>query len=222
LCQASALGGRDVLLGIARRPDPRVVDGQPDRQLGIYRLQGVEGGDMGADLVVDGPAGLENVAHPRGMFAYEVPLVRHDERLIEGHPGLHAVAQGIADHGGVLGEPARYVRVRPAAPPEQGGREIPMEKRDERLYAGLEEPVHETVVESDAGTVDGPGAFGEDAWPADREPVAVQTEVFHQLDILGPLMVVVGGDIAILPLVCRPRRVGELVPNTAPGPICQR
>ena len=131
-----AFGRGHVFVGIAGRPNSGVMDGQPDGQAGVYCLQGMKAGDMGADLVVDGMASLENVAHPGGMIAHQVAFVRHDKGLVESHPELDPVAQGIADYGGILTEPVRYIGVRPAAAPEQGGGEVPMEKGDERLYPG--------------------------------------------------------------------------------------
>ena len=106
LCQASAaFGGGHVFFGLARRPHGGVVLGQADRQIGVDGLQRVKAGDMGAELVVDGCRGLENVADPGGMVADEVALADDDEGLVECHPVLDPVAQGVGHDGGVLAEP---------------------------------------------------------------------------------------------------------------------
>ena len=77
-----AFGRRDVLLGIAGRPNPDVMDSKPNGQVGVDGLQRMIAGNMGADLVVDAMASLKDVAHPWGMIANQVALVCHDKGLI--------------------------------------------------------------------------------------------------------------------------------------------
>ncbi len=217
-----ALGRGDVGVRPARRPYGGVVHGQAHRRPGPRRLYGQMAGDVRPDLVMHGLAHLVDIAQARGVIAHQVPFGGDDERLVQRHPVLDPVAEGIDDHGGVIAEPAGDVGVRPSPAPEQGGGHVPMEQGDKGLDTGAQQSVHQAVVEAQTGGVDGSGALGHDAGPAQREPVAVEPHIFHQLHVLRPPVVMVGRDIPGLALISGARRVGKLVPHATAGPIGQR
>ncbi len=71
-----------------------------------------------------------------------------------------------------------------------------MVERLEGFEAAFEHPVDEAVVEGDALGVDG-HAVGHDARPGGGEAVGVHSGVVQEVEVFGPAVVVVAGEVAV-------------------------
>ena len=134
-------------------------------------------------------------------------------RLVERHPVLDAIAQVRREERGVVTEPARDLRVGEAAAVLQRLRQVPVEQVDQRLDASVEQGVDQALVEVEARLVDGAGPRGQDARPADAEPVCARPELGHQTDVLRVAVVVVARDVARAAVRDRARSAREGVPD---------
>jgi hypothetical protein len=89
-----------------------------------------------------------------------------------------------------------------------------VERRD-RLDAALEEGLRQRAVE---GGVERPAAVGLHARPRDREPVALESERRHQVDVLAEAVVVVACDVPRLAASDRAGDAAEDVRIDRPRP----
>jgi hypothetical protein len=135
-----------------------------------------------------------------------VVRTQEDLRLVERDPVPHPVREPVHDEARVLGEPVHALPIKPAAAAEERLGVIPVEECDPRLNAGLEQAVHETVVERQARFVDSTSALGKDSGPGDRKAVRAQADLAHEADILGVAVIMVAGDIAVWPMKVAPGR----------------
>nr|BFF25946.1 hypothetical protein GCM10025732_39110 [Glycomyces mayteni] len=174
---------------------------------------------MAEELVVGGGEGVEEVGVAGGVLAEGVAEGHVLEGLVEGDPVAHAVAEAVGDGRGVGGEAVGGVAVEPAAAVFEGLREVPVEEGGHGGDAGVEEGVHEAVVEREAGFVDRSGPVGLDAGPGDGEAVGVGAEAAQEGDVLFVPVVVVaggGGGVAVADLA---GRRGERVPHGGAAPV---
>src|ERR1051325_1380327 len=96
-----------------------------------------------------------------------------------------------------------------------------MKKRDHRRDAGVEQRVHELVVEIEALRVDSAHSFGQDSRPRNREPIGFQPEFFHQCHIVTPTSVMIAGHVARLATLGLPWRVTKPMPDAFPSAVRQ-
>ncbi len=171
---------------------------------------------MGQQHVVGGAQGGLCVAQAGGVSADLVAQNADAPRLVVGDPVLDPVAQGGADHAGVLDERLGRGPRRPAAGILEGLWQIPVVKGDEGRDVGRQQAVNQPAVELQPGLIDPAAAVGQDARPGDGEAVGAQAERLHQFDVLRPAVVVVAGDVAGVPLENVARRVGEAIPDRLP------
>ena len=164
--------------------------------------------------VVDCLVGVGEVCQPRSMGTEGVTHETGDPGLVDGRPVRHPVAQAAEDLLGVCGKPVRAVAVEPAALVLERLGQVPMVEGGVRLYAGCQQGIHQAVVESQAERVGCAFPLGEDARPGDRKAVALKTQALHEVDVLAPAVIVVGGDIAGLAIGDVVRLVGVAVPDT--------
>ena len=136
------------------------------------------------------------------------------------HPGLvvrDPVVDEVAELGeddvGVLDEPVDEVARRPAALLLQRLREIPVVERRQRRDSALEQPLDEAAVEVEALAVGGAAPVRLDARPCDREPVALEPERLHQVEVLAPAVVVLAGRVARVAVQDPARRGREAIPD---------
>ena len=134
-------------------------------------------------------------------------------RLVVGDEAAHAIAELIGDHVDVLDEGVDGGAVGPAARVLERLRQVPVVERDERLDAGLEQPVDEPIVERQARRVRLPAPAREDARPGDREAVGAEAEPLHELDVLGPAVIVVAGDGTVAAVGDGAGARGEAIPD---------
>jgi len=85
-----------------------------------------------------------------------------DQRLVEDHPALHAVAEGLSHDVGVICEAPGGVAVRPAAGVFQGLGEVPVIECGEGPDSGCEQLVDQPAVVVDALGVCAAAALGLD------------------------------------------------------------
>src|SRR5690606_26124969 len=149
--------------------------------LGAGGPQGVDGGAMGEKHVVHGTGSSAQVAIAGRVNAEEMTEEGHAPGLVDGRGGLEAIAEFLADQGGIVGEPAGNIPVHPAAAILQGGRQIPMVERGVGFYAALEHAVDQAVVEVDALLVDGAGALGDEARPGEGKAIGVKAAVADEV-----------------------------------------
>ncbi len=92
-----------------------------------------------------------------------------------------------------------------------------------RLDAPLAQACHEATVEIEARLVGGAFPVWLDPRPCDGEPVSTQPELLDQVEILRKALVVLAGDIPVVPVERPPRGVRERVPDRWPTTIrCYR
>ncbi len=205
------VGGRPVLGGVARGPDGRQVVGDQD-----VEAAGAESGGgqaVAEELVVGGRQRVQHQRVPRGVDAEGVPEDHVHERLVEGDPGRYTVAEPVSDEIRVLGESESGFPLHPATCVLQRLRQVPVEEGGQRGDAGLQQPVHQPLVEVEPGPVDRAPAGRLHARPGDREPVPVEPQTAHQLHVLGPPMVVVARHPAGVAALHRAGPVAEVVPH---------
>ena len=94
-----------------------------------------------------------------------------------------------------------------------------MVEGDERRDAAGEEAVDEAVVEGEAGLVHLAGAGGQDAWPGDGEPVCLQAERGHQVEVVVEAVVVVARHVAVIAVHHLARYPTERVPDGRTTPV---
>ena len=172
--------------------------------------------------MVGGRHGPGDVLLTRGHPALEVADPGRAQRLVDGEPVLHPVAERRADHAGVLGQRVGGVPGRPAAAVLQHLRQVPVVDGDERPDTGLQQRVDQPVVEGQPGRVDRAGAVREHPRPGDGEPVRPDAELAHQRDVLGPAVVVVAGDVAGVAVVDGAGHPAERVPDRRGSPVLGR
>lgn len=163
--------------------------------------------------VVGGPHGGGQVGESRRHPALQVTDPGRAQRLVQRRPVLHPVAEALHHVGGVRREVLRGLPYGPAAPVLEPLRQVPVVEGGERGDAGLQQTVHEPVVEVQPRLVDRPVAARHDARPGDREAVRVRAELLDQADVLGNPVVVVTGHIARVAVVDRAGGVRERVPD---------
>ena len=213
-----AVRRRAVLGGVARRVLRAEVDDEPDVGVGLG-AEGLDGGPVGAEQVVRGECRLGRALAAGGVPPEEVPEHGRDPRLVERDHLVHAVAEAAGDDRGVLGEVVGHVAVEPAAPVVERGREVPVVERRRGRDAGLEQGVHEAVVERKPGLVHGPHAVRQHARPGDAEAVGPEPELGHEADVVRPPAVVVAGDVAGRPVGDPAGLVGEPIPDREARPV---
>lgn len=212
--------GRRLVVG-GRRPCGRVVVRQADLA-GVLAAQSVDGQAVGEELVVRGGQRVQHERPAGGVDAERVAVGRHDHRLVEGYPHVHAVGEPFGGQVGEFGEPVGGVTFQPAAGVLERLREVPVVEGRGRGDARGEQAVHQAVVEVEPLGVDRAAPRRLDARPRDREPVGVDAEVPHERDVLGPPVVVVAGDVAGVAVADAARRVRERVPDGRSSPVLGR
>ena len=121
-------------------------------------------------------------------------------------PGLHC--------GRVVSERMRRPPHSPPAFVLEALREIPVEQGEERLYTRFQQPVHQPVVEVQAGLVDRASALGHHPGPRHREAIGRQSQVLHDPDVVAPSVVVIAGHVARVAVEDAAGNPAETVPHT--------
>jgi hypothetical protein len=142
-----------------------------------------------------------------------VPEEGDDPRLVVGDELRHRRAEAVGDDRRVLGEPLCGVALAPAAGILQRLRQVPVVERGDRLDAAIEQALGEPPVERQPLGVRRPAAVWLDARPGDREAVALQPELGHQVEVLLEAVVVVARDVAGVAVDDRARHAAEAVPD---------
>ena len=126
--------------------------------------------------------------------------------------GTH-VAEAVQHELHVVAEVGHGVAVHPAAGVLQRLREVPVVQGGHGLDAPGAQPVHQAPVVVEALLVDRAGTVRDDPGPADREPVGVQAQAGHEIQVrVGPV-IVVAGDRAGVAVRHGPRNLAERVPH---------
>ena len=88
-----------------------------------------------------------------------------------------------------------------------------MEQGEERLYTSFQQPVHQPVVEVQAGLVDGTPTLWHHPGPRRREAIGRQSKVLHDPDVVAPPVVVIAGHITGVAVEHPSGDPAETVPN---------
>ena len=128
----------DVGVVVGRGPDRGVVVGAADAG-GARRAQRDRGPAVAEQQVVGDRQRVEHQRPAGGVHADGVAEHGDDVGLVDGDPVLDPVGEPLADDGGVLGEAVDGVAVEPAAVVLERLRQVPVEERDHRLDAVLEQ-----------------------------------------------------------------------------------
>jgi len=135
------------------------------------------------------------------------------EGLVDGEPVGHAVTEAGGHDPGELGQVQGGVPVGPAPTVLEHLGQVPVVEGHERADSGLQQRVDQAVVEADPLLVDAAVALRQHSGPRDREPVGVDLELAHELDVRRPPVVVVAGDLTGVTVVDGPRDGAEGVPD---------
>src|SRR5207245_5591133 len=133
--------------------------------------------------------------------------------LVAGDPIDHAITQAPPNLAGIRGKPCRRIGRRPPASLLQGLRKVQVIERGQWSNAVLQQRLDEALVEIETRRVQRTGSRRDHSGPADREPIAAQAKVGHQLHVLLPALVVVASHISGLAALDRTRFPAELVPD---------
>ena len=106
---------------------------------------------------------LEAVAMPRRDRPVQVAAVSHHPRLVECHPQLDPIVEPAEHNCSVVGEPARAVRVEPAAPIVQRRGEVPVKQGERGLDAVFQECIDQPVIEIQTAGIDRAASLRQDA-----------------------------------------------------------
>src|SRR6185437_4485271 len=90
------------------------------------------------------------------------------------------------------------------------------------LDAGGEQRVHQPVVERESGAIDRSRSEREDAAPGNAEPIGAQAELAHELHIVWPAVIMIGGDVTRLAIRGAPRGVREAMPDARSRTVGER
>src|SRR5450631_1202079 len=152
------------------------------------------------------------------MLAVGIAKIGRAPGLVQGDPAPHPVTEVVMDQCRIIRETLRRITVAPSAVVLQRLREVPVVERGRRCDPLLEQRVDQPVVERQPFRVGHSPALRLDARPGHREAVAVDPEVTHQTHVIGVPVIVVAGDVAIVPASDPARGVAEGVPDRPPAP----
>src|SRR5487761_1949629 len=143
-----------------------------------------------------------------GGIAHKSDSPRH----IEWRPNRDSIAKVLRENTGIVRKVARQVPVWPASPVFKRLGEIPVIHRAPRADAGGEERIDQPAIVIQPLHVRNTGSGWLNAWPGDRETVALQVKAFGQRDVLREKMILVAGNIAGYGAPDFPWGMGEPVP----------
>ncbi len=169
--------------------------------------------------VVDRRERSSRLMPARRVTALAVPEVRGAPRLVQRRPGVDPVTERGAHNPRVLLERIHGRAVRPTAGILQRLRQIPVIQRRYRLDASREQTVDESRVEVEPRLVHRAAARWHDAGPRDREPIGVQTQLRHEVEIALPAVVVVARHIPRVTVPHLAGRLAEPVPDRGSTPV---
>ena len=175
---------------------------------------------MGEQLVVGRRQGGAQIALQTGcVAAFVMANPGAAARFVQGRPARHAVAQALHHQPRVVGKGGRGVAALPAAGIGQRERQVPVIERDGRSDAARQQAVDQALVEVQAGGVEPAAALGQHARPGDREAVALQIQLLHQVQVLRPAAVVIAGDVAMAAVADATCFVRKAVPPAGPPTV---
>ena len=174
---------------------------------------GLHGKTVAQVQVGRGRHGCGDVLDARRHHPVEMPEPGRAQRLVQGGPVRHPIAESCRHHRCVLAEGIRGVALRPAAPVLQDLGQIPVVQRDEGGDAPLQQVVDQSLVEVQTLGIDGSGTAGNHPGPRDRESIGVDAEGLEQIEIGAPTMVVITGHIPGVTAVDGARHPREGVPD---------
>ena len=167
--------------------------------------------------MVHGMGGGADVTQAGRVDAQKMRQPRHAPGFVDRGGRGDTVADPAHDDARVIGEPARDVRVHPAAAQRKVRRQVPVIERQEGFQPARQHPVDQPVVEIETLGVRRPAPLGHHPRPACRKAVGVETAVAKEVQILRPAVVMVAGGGAVLAVQDIAGRGGEAVPMAAPG-----
>ena len=126
-----------------------------------------------------------------------IPQHRRTPRLVVCDPTGDPVTQGINDRAGIIYKRFCDIAGRPSAFIFQDLREIPVVEGHARLNIELQEAVYQALIKAQTFCIYLTAAIWKDAWPRDREPVALKAQAFNEVEVLLPAMIVVTSDVAV-------------------------
>ena len=142
------------------------------------------------------PSELLRIPASRRERAEPVADDRRTPRFIQRDPVPDPVAESLEADSGITGERLRRLPRKPAVGDELiDDRQIPVVERRIRLNAVLEQRIDQIAVKGDAGRIGRSDAVRNDPRPCDRETVAGDAELRHELDVLPVTVIVVAGDV---------------------------
>ena len=166
-----------------------------------------------------GPQRRRPVADPRRLDALGVPEEGGHPRLVVGDPAVDHVAELGGHQRRVVGEPLGRVAHRPAAGRLARLRQVPVVERGHRLDAALAAALGQPLVPVDAAAVQRAAPVGLHARPGDREPVGLDAQRRHQVEVLAPAVVVVARDVAGVAARHGAGAAAERVPDRRAAPV---
>ena len=143
------------------------------------------------------------------------------DRLVNGRPHGHQIAEGMEHFFRVLAKPFDAVAVAPAALFLQNLRKIPMIQRDIGENARLAQRGKDPFVIIDSGRIERADALRQNARPRNGEAVTVHPKPFEVVDIALIAVIAVTGNGGGLPAENFARLLGKRVPDAGGTAILQ-
>ena len=145
-----------ILLSIGGRLHGRVHIADADLAAHIGGAKTLHGQTVCHELVVCSRKRVEEERLARRVGAERVSVEGDRRGLVDGHPGVNAVAEPRADRMRIVAKAQGRVTIQPTI--AEGERRVPVVERRHRADAGLEEVVEQSVIESQAAPIHGPSA----------------------------------------------------------------
>ena len=149
--------------------------------------------------------------------ALAVSEVSRAPRLVQGGPGVDAIAERGAHDGRVLLERVGGRAGRPPSGVFESLRQVPVVQRRHGTDSALEQTVDEPGVEVDARLIRRTRAGRLDARPGDREAVRTEPEILHEIEVALPAVIVIARDVAGVAVPDVSGRLAEGVPDRGPS-----
>ncbi len=165
------------------------------------------------------PECRDNIPAARGVGSREIPGADYREGLVYRNPVGNSIAEALHHYPGKLHKVPDDPAVYPPAFRLEAFGEIPVIEGDHGVYAPVQEPVDEAVVEIQSLRIHPATPLGKHPGPAYGKAIGSAPDSLDEIEVLPPTVVVVAGHIPVAPVPDRPGAPGKSVPNRDPFPV---
>jgi len=135
------------------------------------------------------------------------------------HPVLDPVPQPPGDRFCIPDKRVHRGTVRPAAALLQLLGKVPVIERRKRTYPPRKKRVHQAFVEIESLRVEGAVPFGIDPRPGNGEPIDLEAEILHEVEVGTVAVVMIARHAAVIAVCGLPRGAGKPIPDGLAFPV---